>query len=151
MEGWENCSTFVSKYIGAICPVPRVTLDKRSFASTMTMQASLPVIVFGLHHFLPTAGESNQREPPPDFVPTYLRRLSAKSPQLALRFAMGFRHTDFLYAAFAVNMGHIRNGGGQCNLESEGVIHFLYFIILVNIWKKINIREGNTGSGRTGG
>ena len=38
----------------------------------MTMQASLPVIVFGLHHFLPTAGESNQREPPPDFVTLFV-------------------------------------------------------------------------------
>ena len=105
------------------------------------MQASLPVIVFCLRqlsffsermsylglsswvmdyggfapyapsNFLPTAGESYQREPPPDFVPSYLRRLSAKSPQLALRFATGFKHTDFLYAAFAVNLGHIRNGG----------------------------------------
>ena len=58
--------------IGAVSPAPRITLDKRSFASTMTMQASLPVIVFGLHHFLPTAGESNQREPPPDFVTLFV-------------------------------------------------------------------------------
>ena len=38
-------------------------------------------------NFLPAAGESYQREPPPDFVPSNLRRLSAKSPQLALRYA----------------------------------------------------------------
>ena len=62
-------------------------------------------------YFLATAQESNQRKPPPDFVPSYLRRLPAKSPQLALRYAMGFRHTDFFNADFAVNMGHIRNGG----------------------------------------
>ena len=40
-------------------------------------------------NFLPTAGESYQREPPPDFVPTEKRRLPAKSPQLALRSATG--------------------------------------------------------------
>ena len=75
-------------------------------------------------YFLATAQESNQRKPPPDFVPSYLRRLSAKSPQLALRSATGFRHTDFLNAAFAVNMGHIRNGGGQCNHERKVLCHF---------------------------
>ena len=42
-------------------------------------------------YFLATAQESNQRKPPPDFVPSYLRRLSAKSPQLALRYATGLR------------------------------------------------------------
>ena len=62
-------------------------------------------------NFLPTAGESYQREPPPDFVPTEKRRLPAKSPQLALRSAAGFRHTDFFNAVFAAFQGHIRNGG----------------------------------------
>ena len=36
-------------------------------------------------YFLSVAKESNQRMPPPDFVTSNLRRLSAKSPQLALR------------------------------------------------------------------
>ena len=34
--------------MGALPPVPPVTLYKSACASTMTMQASLPVIVFGL-------------------------------------------------------------------------------------------------------
>ena len=80
------------------------------------------------NYFLPTAGESNQREPPPDFVPSYLRRLPAKSPQLALRSATGFRHTDFLNAVFAVNMGHIRNGGNSVTLRVRcySLLHILF-------------------------
>ena len=61
-------------------------------------------------YFLATVQESNQRKPPPDFVPTEKRRLPAKSPQLALRFTPGFKHTDFFNAVFAAFQGHIRNG-----------------------------------------
>ena len=39
--------------MGALPPIPPVTLYKSACASTMTMQASLPVVVFGLRQLSP--------------------------------------------------------------------------------------------------